>query len=168
MLPGTGQGLSHSLSKRAFPAGPLMAPLSLTPGNCWLVMQVVVTSCKLSGVVSSRLEVSFTPGQYRRQDQFLLATGQGVAPAPLARAAGGRMWLQSIAMVTGTFLILPQVFNHCSVQCTTKQLSARHWDFRPLLMFSRTGRMKSVPQEGAGRRGGVSLLLGQNHTNEGT
>lgn len=58
-----------------------------------------------------------------------------------------------------TFLIILEGLT--TAQCTTKQLSARHWDSRPLLMplCPRTGRVKSVPHQGAGTRGGGSLLL---------
>lgn len=158
MLPGPGQGLSQSFSKRAFYAGPLMALLSLASGRCWHLavdpgggdQLQVIRGCFLQAgsiLYPWTIQVSGpAPACYRARDGSK-SSGQG--------CRGGRMWLQRIAMVTGTFLVILEVFNHCSVQCTTKQPSARHWDFRPLLMpmFPRIGRREN------GTPGGGSLLL---------
>lgn len=53
-----------------------------------------------------------------------LLWGKGWPPfLPALGLQQGRMRLQRIAMVTGTFLIILVVCNDCSGRCTTKQLS---------------------------------------------
>lgn len=124
MLPETGQGLPQSLSERAFPAGPLMAPLSLTPGNCWHLADEPGGGDQLQVIRGCFLQIGSI---------LYCCTIQVAGPVPaccrarggsrssLARAAGGRMWLQSIAMVTGTSLILSRFLT--TAQCNAPRSS---------------------------------------------
>lgn len=130
--------------------------LAFAPGSFYYgtVVPNPWTTSKLSGV-SVPFGLQLFPWKMQVAGPAPTSPHGGKGWPPCSPAPGlqrGRMRLQRIAMVTGTFLIFPVVCNDCSGRCTTEQPSKRRWDFRPhpMSMFPRTGRMESVPQEGVG------------------